>query len=1147
MIKDCAFSNNMAQPESNRLSKGIQTVASKGGAVAAENGGYGLSFVGCTFLGNSATNGGALYYNGNSVTEDIFLLNLGIFNISQVRWTGDYPDYAQRLGATDYDADYLSLAPYAEETTYMLRVDNSVFDSNTASSGAASASGGALHVDCGTALLLGSTFVRNSVREVGTSFDMLNSGGALFATNDCLTAAVDLLTTNVTVLDCAFDSNSAYGTGAAVASHSVVYPGSGLQGGTVQLSFASSTFTNNSGAQQGGALFLDMTSVATLRLCNFTYNTAMQGGAIHALGGAAQHVANNSIFKSNVATVGGAVYVAGSSVLATNACSFSSNQAANGSAIAVFSKSTKFVSTGDSFSSNAATSFGGAVFSLGSTVLSSPVFSNNAAQIGAAVFSSAAFTLPLLAGGLSNVARNYGPVGATLPANINLSYSNDISLPLTGASLTLKSGAAMNLTLHMVDLYSQRVAFWPDLTADVSCLNCGDTSSSIAPAISGNTNALYFSQSAAFKTLAVSGPVGSTAALYLKVASPSVPLFGAAGIAVSINVTIAPCDSLEIFQNQRCVCAPGAFFNSTSQQCHTCPSGSYSPAAGALACTVNPPGFASSLQTTFASNLTLAGLSASSFGMAQNTTLSSSIAMTLNISVTTVTVTAVTDLPVVGPVVGRRHLLQGPSATISFKVSTANAARLRSMLATNVSFSSALASALRISSDPVMRSVTGVAAGAVVESALMLPVLCPSNSVTSTGNAGVCACQADYYDALYGANPTGPICLVCPLGGVCNTGYVAAAAGWWREDTRTAVFHRCRVGVCLDENITGPLSATEHESLPPPGLPSDNCVESNTGPFCAVCKDGYALQSGECAPCAAKDAWDNWSQDSKGGLLVGCIVVGLVALAVAFLQPVWPALERAVDATLQAAVDGSRRAADSGSACYRRCCCRGPSLVEPSAAMDTKAAPPLHDAVARGVDATADKAGGITPVSVAPEAAAKTASSNHHHRTRRIDANAVDHSLASNAAFAIGNVAALVTEVDGGAEEDDTGAVQVVGVERQTDFMDRVEEVFLQFKAATKIFVNFFRKFHPRLSSPSCLHALIVASLRRDCIHVSEVAGCAMAQCVWGSNVTHFARQPESGGDTGSSLPSPFAIILQHVQRCVSLLGVSRAMRTYNP
>ena len=1051
-------------------------MASKGGAVAAENGGYGLSFAGCTFIGNSATNGGALYYNGNSIVKDFFLVDTGLYNISQIRYI-DYleysvPDYAQvHPGALSSDADYLSLAPYAEETTYMLRIDSSVFDSNTASSGIASASGGALHVDCGAALMSGSTFVRNSVRSVGTSFDVLNSGGALFATNDCLTAdAVDLLTTNVTVLDCAFDSNSAYGSGAAVASHSIVYPGSGLQGGRVQLSFSNSTFTNNTGAQRGGALFLDVTSVVTVLLCNFTSNSAVQGGAIHAHGGAAQHVANSSLFKSNFAAVGGALCAAGTTVLATNACSFSSNQAGNGSAVAVLSSSTTFFSTGDSFTSNAATSFGGAVFSLGSTVLSSPVLLNNTAQIGACVFSSTALTLPPLAGGLSNVARNYGPMSASLPANMSLSYSYGISLPRTGGSLTFKSGAALNLTLSMVDLYSQSVTFWPDLTADVSCLTCGDASS-LAPVLSGNTNALYFSQSAAFKTLAVLGPVGSTAVLFLRVASPSAPLFGAAGITISINVTIAPCDSLEVFQNKHCVCAPGAFFNSTSQLCQTCFSGSYSPAAGALACTVNPPGFASSLQTTFASNLTLVGLSASSFGVAQNATFSASIAMTLKVSVTTVVVTAVAD----SPVSGRRHLLQGPSATISFKVSTADATSLRSTLAGNVSFSSALASALRGSSDPVLRSVTGVAAGALVESALMLSVLCPSNSVTSPSNPALCACQAGYYDTLYGANLTRPNCKVCPLGGVCNTGYVAAAAGWWRENTRTAVFYRCRVGVCLNENITGPLSAIDIRSLPPPGSPSDNCVESNTGPLCAVCKDGYAVQSGECAPCAAEDAWDSWSQGSKGGLLIGCIVVGLGVLAIAFLQPVWPALERAVDAALQSAADGGRRAADSVSACFRRCCCRAPPLVDSSAVtapVDTKAATPLRDAGACSVEAAADKASGTTPVSVAPGSATMTVPVGHHHNTRRIDVSAVQHSLASNAAFAVGNAAAFVAEVDGGAEDEDAVVGDASGVERQTDFLDRVEEFFLQFKAATKIFVNFFRKFHPRLPSrnDACVH-----------------------------------------------------------------------------
>ena len=67
----------------------------------------------------------------------------------------------------------------------------------------------------------------------------------------------------------------------------------------------------------------------------------------------------------------------------------------------------------------------------------------------------------------------------------------------------------------------------------------------------------------------------------------------------------------------------------------------------------------------------------------------------------------------------------------------------------------------------------------------------------------------------------------------------------------------------------------------------------------------------------------------------------------------------------------------------------------------------------------------------------------------------MNHSLAANAAFAVGNVAAFVAEVDGGAEEEDTaGAGVAAGVERQTDFLDRLEEAIMQIKAAGTILIK---------------------------------------------------------------------------------------------
>jgi len=590
VITDCVFLNNAARPKSVFLAKGTPTVASKGGAVAAQSGGYGVSFVRCHFSGNTATNGGALFYSGNSRTNDVFLFNEGLFDISQVNEYYDgvhsfYEDYArvQTVGS----ADYLSLAPYAEETTYLLHIEDCIYVNNSAASGVAAATGGALHVDCGTAVISGSLFSGNSIISTGTSFDALNSGGAVFATNDCLTAdAAHLLTTNLTVLDSTFVSNQAYASGSAVASRNRVYPGSGLQGGTIELAFVGCLFEHNVGTQLGGALYLDVTSHATLLRCNLTSNAALQGGAVYALGGATQHTFTDTVFQSNSATLGGAVAIAGTAVIATSACSFASNEAINGSGIAVLTDAA-LCSDGDVYSTNAASAYGGAVFCAGNATLSaSVILRRNTAPIGAGVFSASSLSVPLSAAAHPNQAANFGPDRATLPTSYQLYYSRGLSLPLVGAAVTFESGIPLNLSLQMLDSYSQRVLFWPDLVADIQCLSCG------ASTVTGNAHAVYFSSSAAFPTLAVSGVVNSTAVLGLTLSSPSIPMFGSAGGTLNISVTIAACAALQVFENLRCVCAPGAFLDGLTQSCQLCAVGLISTSTGSTACTKCPPRFA---------------------------------------------------------------------------------------------------------------------------------------------------------------------------------------------------------------------------------------------------------------------------------------------------------------------------------------------------------------------------------------------------------------------------------------------------------------------------------------------------------------------------------------------------------------------------
>jgi hypothetical protein len=205
---------------------------------------------------------------------------------------------------------------------------------------------------------------------------------------------------------------------------------------------------------------------------------------------------------------------------------------------------------------------------------------------------------------------------------------------------------------------------------------------------------------------------------------------------------------------------------------------------------------------------------------------------------------------------------------------------------------------------------------------------CADNSKASPYNVARCACSAGFYDAHFGASLTAPACAPCLPGGVCTTGFLAAAAGYWRETTASDVLHACREGKCVAENVTGPLSegwdaalalsllssngddavrrrallqvaASDGDAmlqLPRADLVPINCAEGATGPLCGVCLPGYALQSGECAPCDPADAWVNWSPGAKTGLLIGCLVFAALFISLALFQPVVPPLERAVAA-----------------------------------------------------------------------------------------------------------------------------------------------------------------------------------------------------------------------------------------------------------
>ena len=151
--------------------------------------------------------------------------------------------------------------------------------------------------------------------------------------------------------------------------------------------------------------------------------------------------------------------------------------------------------------------------------------------------------------------------------------------------------------------------------------------------------------------------------------------------------------------------------------------------------------------------------------------------------------------------------------------------------------------------------------------------LCVSTPILQSTLQFDCArCGPGLYTLLAGNSSGAPgvdnnvSCLPCPIGGVCQLGNVAAAAGWWgAADAAGAVsFAPCPDGYCCDsEGCAG----------------VDACVGHRDGPLCGGCAAGFVHGVGA-ADCVA---------DADCGRDSGVVAAVLAAVAV-------------VDAVLQLAV-----------------------------------------------------------------------------------------------------------------------------------------------------------------------------------------------------------------------------------------------------
>lgn len=143
------------------------------------------------------------------------------------------------------------------------------------------------------------------------------------------------------------------------------------------------TFESNNALDSGGAIYNSRDGELTVTGCNFTENTARNGGAIYNYGTA---TVSNSIFTQNTATQGGAI--TNYSPVTITGSIFNLNQAIEMGGALYNSPTGEVIIINSTFDENTATdtvSFGGAMASYGALIITESILTSNQAAYGGSV------------------------------------------------------------------------------------------------------------------------------------------------------------------------------------------------------------------------------------------------------------------------------------------------------------------------------------------------------------------------------------------------------------------------------------------------------------------------------------------------------------------------------------------------------------------------------------------------------------------------------------------------------------------------------------------------------------------------------------------------------------------------------------------
>jgi predicted outer membrane repeat protein len=314
-----------------------------------------LDFSSDSFKGNSVTSG-LIYYpiaqsvsfvGVNFINNKVVGLNagLGLFTISSINHYVYGCTFSGNIGSEGY-----SSALYFSGSNYAYTVENCNFYDNTSDMASA-------------------VYVNPSSAKIKMIFV-----GCVFEGNSATNAGAVRTYDDTVFKNCTFDSNTAEANGGAVYGQ--------------KITLENCEFSNNS---------------ATNENCEFSNNSATNGGAIYLSGtdGSTENlgmliVDKDSIFKSNNADCGGAIYVnkycsakiSGASFIQNNTSSTDSRVGG-----AVYNLGTVVID-GSSFSQNGSSNaLGGAIANANSLELSNSTFTGNLALNGGAIYAFPVLTL----------------------------------------------------------------------------------------------------------------------------------------------------------------------------------------------------------------------------------------------------------------------------------------------------------------------------------------------------------------------------------------------------------------------------------------------------------------------------------------------------------------------------------------------------------------------------------------------------------------------------------------------------------------------------------------------------------------------------------------------------------------------------------